>query len=52
MTAAAVTFLLMGGYGAGWGNLLAAAVLALSLWLGMRLVLGFLGSVPRDIESR
>lgn len=45
-------FVFEGGFGAGWGNILAAAVLAFSLWLGMKIVLYFLGSVPRDIPQR
>lgn len=44
---ALVAFLLAGGLGAGWGNVLAAGVLAVSLWIGMRLVLSFLDSGHR-----
>jgi hypothetical protein len=49
---AVLIFLAEGGFGAGWGNVLAAGILAISLWLGMRLVLSFLGSLPRDIAPR
>ncbi len=45
-------FLVEGGFAAGWGNIVAAAVLAISLWLGMRIILYFLGSVPRDLPER
>jgi hypothetical protein len=50
--AALVTFVLMGGFGAGWGNLLAAGVLAISISIGMKLILDFLASVPRDTPQR
>ena len=49
---AMLIFVLEGGVGAGWGNFLAAAVLASALWLGMKIVLYFLASVPRDIRER
>jgi hypothetical protein len=48
---AVLIFLVERGFGAGWGNVLAGGILAISLWLGMKLVLSFLGSVPRDIAD-
>jgi hypothetical protein len=51
---APVTFFLFGGLGAGWGNVLAAGVLAVALWIGMRLVLYWLtlGTASHDIPAR
>ena len=52
LATALVAFVLFGGIGAGWGNGLAAGVLAVAVWLGMKLTLDFLASVPRDTPQR